>query len=173
LAISPASAQPSLLWEFSDTITAVEFGDPLPTRVDFDFDAYDPNFSLSYVDWRDDYNPSDVGMTFIAPTDVIQGANRAIASPTSKYLLETGPANFSSERSFYLPGYRVTSVERDVDELVITRTQGDLYFLEAAQTIRFWGEPIPEPASMAMLVVAIECLALVDIAIRLRHLPNK
>jgi hypothetical protein len=37
--------------------------------VDFDFDAYDPNFSLSYVDWRDDYSPSDVGMTFIAPTD--------------------------------------------------------------------------------------------------------
>jgi hypothetical protein len=155
LATTACLATPILLVEFRHNEIAVERSIALPTTVPFDFDAYDPTLSLSYLGWLEEYGPTDVGMTFLAPTEIVEGANLAIASPTSKYLLETGPANFSSERSFYLPSHTVTSVERIVDQLTITRTQGDLYFLEAAQRIQIWGVPIPEPNTIALFIIPV------------------
>jgi hypothetical protein len=81
--------------EFTHRVGAVEIGEPLPRSVPFDFDAAEL-FPLHYLSWREEYGPSDVGMTFVAPADVIDAADQAIASPTAGYYLETGPANFST-----------------------------------------------------------------------------
>jgi hypothetical protein len=111
--------------------------------------------------WQDEYGPGDVGMTFIASAEIVNGANRAIATLDTRYLLQTGPANFSTATNLFaphcefndcvrvlvanfdLPAHTITSVERIIDELNLTRGQGDFYLLEAAQRIRFWGEPVP------------------------------
>jgi hypothetical protein len=51
--------------------------------------------------------------------------------------------------------YTITSVERIIDELVITRTQGEFYVLKAAQRIQIWGEPIPQPSAAALALFAL------------------
>jgi hypothetical protein len=187
---APIQGAPKLLVEFTHKIADIEFGDPLPTTVPFDFDAGDPILLLTFVDWRQNYGSNDVGMTFIAPAAVIDGADRAIASPETYYLLETGPANFATPRTlaapnclpndcggtlvpvFDLPMYNVTAVERIIDQLVITRTQGEFYFLEAAQRIRFWGERIPEPGTKILLVTGIGYCALLRCAVCHRPTPQ-
>jgi hypothetical protein len=128
-------------------------------------------------------------MTFIASAAVTDGADLAIASPTTFYHLETGLANFSSGTSLRPPlplcqadecvrvfvpqpdlaEYTVTSVERIIDQLVITRTQDEYYFLEAAQRIRILGERIPEPGTIILVVSSLAYWAFVRSARRSRH----
>jgi hypothetical protein len=166
----PANAAPILLVEFSDSVTTAELGNPSPATVPFDFDAYDPILSLTYADWRQEYGPSDVGMTFSAPAEIVTGVNQAISSPTSKYLLETGPANFSSERPFYLPAHTVTTVERIIDRLEILPPAGDFYVLNAAQRVRIWGSPIPEANTISLLLIGVGQFMM--IAFRRRYCPT-
>jgi hypothetical protein len=186
LVLAPAAsdAAPILLVEFTHKVSAVEGGEPLPATVPFDFDAYEP-FPLVYFSFRGEYGANDVGMTYIAPPEVVIGANQAFASPSATYLLETGPANFSSSRHLSpsscqtheclvvfvddVTDYLVTSVERAIDQLTLTRTQGNLYILDGAQRVRFWGERIPEPNALALLVASIGCCSRIRIAGRRPH----
>jgi hypothetical protein len=153
--VSGLFAAPMLLKQFDHSASGPELGNPLPPTIPFDFDVYNPNLSTSYVEWLQNYGPSDVGKTFLAPVEVVQGANQAIASLGTKYLLETGPANFSSEFSFNLSGHIVTSVERTINQLIITPIDNSFYGLQAAQTIQIWGVPIPEASTIALFGIGL------------------
>jgi hypothetical protein len=159
---APIHAAPMLLVEFSHSVNAVETEDPLPAAVPFGIYAGEES-QPPYFIWREEYPSSAIGTTFLAPAQVVEGANQAIASATTGYLLETGPANFSSGGSHFLMGNTVTSVERIIDQLVITRTQGDFYVLEAAQRIRFWGVPIPEANAIVSFIVGFTQCTLIAI----------
>jgi hypothetical protein len=166
----PAQAA-MLLLEFTHKVSAVESADPLPLTVPLGIAANDQLLPLNYFNWTENYGASDIGMTFIASTETINGASKAIASSSALYFLETGPGNFSTPTTLNpsslppcldhdcirivahvtdLPKYTVTSVERIIDELAVTRTQGDFYILDGTQRIRFWG--VPEPHTNLLLV---------------------
>jgi hypothetical protein len=172
-AAPPADAAPILLVEFTHNVTAVEAGDPLPTTVPFAFAANKPHPNgVNYVYWSAEYGSIDVGMSFLAPPSVVDGANQAIMSAMTNYDLETGPANFYGPiLSLAPPGscdingcfkvfvddvskHIVTSVQRVVDKLSITRTQGDFYSLEATQRIQIWSVAVPESSTIALFAVA-------------------
>ena len=173
LAVLPAQGA-TLLVEFTHKITALESGNPLPATVPFAAAANETTVG-NLFHWQDDYGPGDVGMTFNAPPEVVDGASLALSFPTARYLLDTGPANLSTETSFHpafcqiddcvhvrvpsVASHVVTSVERVIDQLQITRGQGDTYLLEAAQRIRFWGQPIPEPQTIVVLAAGIGGIA--------------
>jgi hypothetical protein len=173
LVAAPSEAA-TLLVEFTHKISTLESGNPLPTTVPFTVSAGERTIGNLFY-WQDEYGPGDVGMTFNAPTEVVEGATLAISFPTARYSLDTGPANFSTETSFHpafcqindcvhvlvpdVASHAVTSVERVIDQLQITRGQGDFYRLEAAQRIRFWGEPIPEPQTIVLLAAGIGWIA--------------
>jgi hypothetical protein len=158
----PIQGAPIPLLEFTHGVLAVESAEPLPATAPFRFVANEQGQFPPYFSWEEEYGPSDTGMTFVAPQEVAAGANSAIRSPTANYFFETGPANFSdplmlNSGTIFVDDvtlYTVTLVERIIDRLIITRTQGDFYFLEAAQRIRFWGEPVPEPSGLALALLA-------------------
>jgi hypothetical protein len=173
ISTTTVQAAPSLLVEFRHSVAAVEGGSP-PATVLFDFTAYDTISGAQFLLWEDDYGPSDVGMTFLAPHDVLQDANLSIVRPNTTFNLTTGPANFSDPLSFTaalcgpstclqvfvsdLSRYTVTRVERIVDELRFLARPDGFYGLGATQRIRYWGDRIPEPSSalLALLAFAIE-----------------
>jgi hypothetical protein len=181
LAATPTYAEPILLVEFTHRVITAEGSIPPLGTVPFRFVASEQ--FPPFVSWRDEYGPSDVGMTFSAPSEVVEGANSAFASPIAEYFLETGPANFSTSvrlpsvagpsaclpiapeclRTFVpdVRDYSVTSVERIVDELMITPIGGELYTLRATQRIQVFGVRIPEPGSIVLLIAALACFAVV------------
>jgi hypothetical protein len=151
------SAAPMLLMEFTHKVVTVESSATLSAPIPFHLEAYEsgPSPEPVYFDWDDEYEASDVGMTFFAPEGVIVGANQAFASPRADYVLETGPANrlhVESNDTFCQPNacvmrhvpdltnYRVTSVRRIIDQFEV-----DLLFevFRGAQRIQFWGEQLP------------------------------
>lgn len=169
-------ASPILLAQFTLSVAAPEFGSAPPT-VDFGFRAYQPGpFPTPvYFTWQEPYQVSDVGMTFLAPTEVVEGVNDARTSTSAEYSLDIGPANFATWvlnqpstcdhacLEVLVPdiaAHTIMSVERIIDQLIIT-PQGNRHFLQGKQRIRLWGEPIPEPTAVAMLPTAVGCFALV------------
>lgn len=169
--VAPCRAAPMLLAQFTLRVGGPGGGSP-PATVDFGYRAYQPGpFPTPiYFTWREPYQVSDVGATFLAPTAIIEGANAALRSATAEYSLDIAPAHFAtwtlnqpdscSTRAcleVFVPdiaAHKVTSVERIIDQLIIT-PEGDHYSLTAAQRIRLWGEPIPEPSTVALLVTAV------------------
>ncbi len=153
--VATLNAAPMLLLELSHNFNGSESASPLPTAVPFDFRGGEPSQFPPNFSWRVEYGPSDVGIALIAPPDVLAGVNSTIGSPTARCLFETGPANFSSDRPFYRPGQIVTSVNRIVDQLMITPGQGDMYTLQAIQRIQIWGVPVPEPNTVRFILIGI------------------
>jgi hypothetical protein len=162
---SAVLAVPILIQEVSDMVGTSERASPPPSSVPFGITIYQelPNSTLTLLEWMDNYGPTDVGKTFVAPTSVVQQANLAIGAPNIKYFLETGPANFSPGRNFAIVGsYVVTSVERTIDQLVITPPPlgGELYSFQGQQTVRFWGVRIPEPITIVQVsLILCACCA--------------
>jgi hypothetical protein len=162
-------AAPKLLVEFMHSASPFELGIPTPTTIPFEI------LAGPRLRWREQYGPGDVGKTFFAPEEVVEGANLAVSVPNTAYLMETGPANFNSGPTVKRPlseclpndcvrlfvgqldltDYRVTSVERIVDQLVITPLGNEFYTLSATQRIHFFGELIPEPGTLALLLAAL------------------
>lgn len=174
---STCQAAPILLAEFKhDTIgLELELGN-VPATVPFDFEAYYTSGGTDFLSWEDDYGPMDVGMTFVAPQEIVDLATLTIAMPVFTFSLKTGPANFSDPMSFTFgtcgPGtciqrfvpdlsqYTVTRVERIIDKLQLNDAQGPFYHLSGAQTVRYWGVPVPEPFAAPLLLIGVAPLLL-------------
>jgi hypothetical protein len=56
-------------------------------------------------------------------------------------------------------GFQITSIERIIEKLTLTPIDQSRYIVDAAQRIRIWGEPIPEPETFGLLLVAIALYA--------------
>jgi hypothetical protein len=140
-----ASAEPILIQEMSHMGNGI-LGMTAPETVLFRFAIYTPraNGTMTHVDWEERYAPNDVGMTFVASPAIVEGTNQAVATTQSKYLFQTGPSIDGGIDLGIPRAHIVTSVERIIDQLVISQpTLGGNYVLAAKQRIRIWGEPIP------------------------------
>jgi hypothetical protein len=165
----PAIATPLLLVEFTHKVNTIEAPSPPPGTVPFDFDASNSVTSVDFLSWEQNLGPSDSGITFVAPESVIAMANPAFFFPRTSYHLNTGPANSLTVSSLNNPfcnpdacvsvtvpnlsQYKVTSMERVIDELQLIDTQSRFYNLRATQRIRILGEQIPEPATLLLVLV--------------------
>jgi hypothetical protein len=99
-------------------------------------------------------------MSFFASPDIVEGATAARASSTAIYDLKTGGQFFSGGKDSRwndgLPSdYSITAIERVIDKLTLTRIDASRYIVDAAQTIRVWGEVVPEPDTAALLIIAM------------------
>ena len=185
LAVTPGQAAPVLLAEFwHRNVMAVESPSPPPPTVPYFFAADNSTTGQSFLFWQDDYGPSNVGMTFLAPQDVLEDANLSIVLPTARFYFSTGPANIAGPLRLTNPScgdscvqvlvpditrYTVTSVERIIDQLeLIDQSQFGTYILKGAQRIRYWGELIPEPSTAALVFVGLSA----GIAMRSRRMRN-
>ena len=175
LAASPAHAAPVLLVQFAYDTGDFNIG-PLPTEVPFGFWAEEGIGPTNYVGWVEEYTVNDVGMSFFAPPEMLTGGTAALMSPSAEYWLGNG-GNLSTEgRLIDLPSgtgfcngyacttvfvpdvsqYVVTAMERTIDKLVLTLIVPDRYYgLEAAHTIRLYGERVPEPSAVALVWLAL------------------
>jgi hypothetical protein len=130
---------------------------PPPATISFDFEA-GTSLMGEFLSWEDDYGPSDVGMTFVAPQAVVDDANLSLVLPNVKFHLRSGPVSFSNSIvinspicgfgcELFVPDftrYKVTSVERVIEQLeFIDQPQAGTYIYKAGQRIRYLGEPIP------------------------------
>jgi hypothetical protein len=164
-------------------------GNPPERDWEFGFSAYaGPLGNITLFEWFDSYGTDDVGKTFSAPTEVVNGAEQALSSPSSIYLMFTaGLSNPSAPgrlidwntgncnpcAKILVPdptAYRVTAVERVVDDLIVeATTPGSTWVIGGKQTVRFSGEPVPEPATIAILAMGIGHCAIAFIATRHSH----
>jgi hypothetical protein len=123
--------------------------------------------------WFDVYGIDDVGKTFAAPEQVIEGAAQALASASTTYRMHTAgfsepsapgrlmdweaiPCNPCAE--IFVPdptAYRVTAVERIIDQLIVENTGFGTWVVGGKQTVRFRGEPVPEAPGFPLAVSAL------------------
>jgi hypothetical protein len=166
LIANSADSAPIVLEELSAT-EAGQLFTALPISVPFDFRIYEPNVFPTpvYFTWFENYSAADIGKSFLAPQNVVDGAIAAFPSPTALYVLQTGGPFFTEPFRWTfvgLPlGYQITAIERVIDEIVLTPISEDRYFVNAAQTIRIWGEPIPEPGTISFSLIAWSYVALI------------
>ena len=177
-AAAPAQATPIPLLEMTWQQGDFENG-PLPVTVPFRFEASGEH-STEYLDWTTEYGPGDVAVSFMAPAQIVNGANAALADQRASYTLENGPGNFVGPVFLFVDGkqisqgpcdvnffcstffvddvtaHTVIAVERIIDYLILTEIEvGEHYAIAASQTIRYWGVPIPEPSSVALVLFAL------------------
>jgi hypothetical protein len=131
-----------------------------------------PDGNPPLLQWFESYGMDDVGDSFFAPPEVVNNAAIALKSPSTYYIMITAglsdpagpgrlidwstsdPCNpcatvFVSD----VTAHEVSAVERVIDSLVVEPTGFGTWVFGGKQTIRFWGEPIPEPNSLALLVM--------------------
>jgi hypothetical protein len=135
---------------------------PPPISAPFNFRIYDSLIPGSfYATWPEEYSPSDVGRVFVASPEIVAGANAALGSTTSIYDLQTGGVFFNDGEwgSSFPPGFQITSIERIIEQLTLTPIDQSRYIVDAAQRIRIWGEPIPEPETFGLSLLAIALYA--------------
>jgi hypothetical protein len=142
---------------------------------EFGFSGYGgPLGDVTLFEWFDLYGTDDVGKIFAAPNEVVNGAAEALSTPSSIYLMFTaGVSNPSAPgrlvdwntancnpcaRILVLDPtvYRVTAVERIIDDLIVQATQpGTTWVIGGKQTVRVLGEPVPEPTALLLLIVGL------------------
>jgi hypothetical protein len=154
---APTRSAPIFLKELSQSDGGTQFA-TTPTSLPFSFYINEPNVFPTpvYASWTQNYSPADVGMSFLAPADVVAGATAARSSATALAYLEVngGVFNLSQPWSSGFPlNHRITSIERIVDQLVITPIHETRYTVQFAQRVRIWGEPIPEPRSLFLFLM--------------------
>jgi hypothetical protein len=166
LTAHPVHAAPIPLVEFTHVGFAFRVG-PAPSSVPFVFGASDS--PPDYLKWEDSYSPSDIGRKFSAPPDVVSGATDAIHSLTTRYASTMAEISTETYEPFpiacgrcnvFVPvanwlAYTVTSVERIVDNLVITDIQGIQYTVQGTHRIQIWGVPLPEPTAIVHMLVLL------------------
>lgn len=130
-----------------------------------------------YVAWVDLYGMSDIGASFFAPPHLVAGADAAIDSATAYYWMTTASAADPSGLGRLmdlappngricngtpcleilvtdLAAYKVTALERIIDNLVVESTGFGTWVVGGKQTVRFSGEPVPESSSVALALLA-------------------
>jgi hypothetical protein len=155
---APSKSAPIVLKELSYSDGGTQFA-ATPTSLPFDFRIYEPDIFPTpvYTTWLQNYSPADVGMSFFAPPEVVAGANASRTSTTAVAdLLVNGSAFHSDFHSVWVdfpPGHNITAIERIVDQLVITPVHETRYTVQFAQRVRIWGERIPEPGTILLLLI--------------------
>jgi hypothetical protein len=151
----------------------------LPTSVPFEFRIYEPNVTPTpvYTIWLREYSPSDAGMSFFAPSEVVAGATVARNSTTAIADLQVNFGAFHRDDfgPWWLgfpPGYYITHIESVLDELVLTPIDSNQYSIQFAERIRVWAQPIPEPTGVALLGVAISWASTYRLTVFGRHRPR-
>jgi hypothetical protein len=159
---APTRSAPIVLKQLSQTDGGTQFA-TTPTSLPFGFFINEPNVFPTpvYASWTQNYSPADVGISFFAPADVVAGATAARSSATALAYLEVngGVFNLSQPWSSGFPlNHKITAIERIVDQLVITPIHETRYTVQFAQRVRIWGEPIPEPGTIILILVgSINC----------------
>jgi hypothetical protein len=124
------------------------------------------------------YGTGDVGMTFEASPSVLAGIEMAFTSGGIFWIdndshapathgvdaiwtidpLDWEISRHVPRRGHGLTGYDLTNVTQTIDRLEYVRS-GDDIFADQAQTIRFYGEVVPEPGLNCLLLTAhVMCL---------------
>lgn len=172
---APARAAMIPLLEMKWQQVDFELG-PVPATVEFRFIATAGN-EINYLRWIAEHGPSDVGNSFWAPADVVDGANAALKSSDARYTFMNGIGNYmadvpipidqaptseppcptAGDRCFGVAIYvddierhTVTSVERVLNYLDLTGPTGN-FVVTASQSIRYWGTIVPEPSAVMLL----------------------
>jgi hypothetical protein len=166
-------AQPMLLVEIHkhgfNRVNAI--GDPV--RLEFITEMSD---SGPRTVFGGDYSTSDSDMTFDAPVDLVARFEAALKAPTGMFALIDGghtPVGTSADSIWNMPfgtytttvhaprlghgltGYNLARVAHTVSiGYIITPGPSGGPTAEIRQTIALWGEPVPEPGTVALLVVA-------------------
>jgi hypothetical protein len=172
-------AAPLLLVEMNyQTLRYGGEGDPPVRDWEYGFSAYPSFDGPPLFEWFDVYGVDDIGKTFPAPDDVVDGAAFALASSSTYYYMTTagsatpsaterlsdmeqppGPCNAHLCARLFVADpttYRVTVLERLIDDLFAVRPTGSgSWIVGGNQVVRFWGEPIPEPRPVQLVLIAL------------------
>jgi hypothetical protein len=169
-------AQPISLVEFTYEKVPIFGGvSPPPVRDwEFGFSAsLSPDGVPPLFVWFDVYGTDDVGKTFPATAEIVEGAAQALASSSAVYGMSTAgladpsalgrlmdwiatPCNPCAVTFVADPtNYRVTAVERVIDQLIVENTGFGTWIVGGKQTVRFSGEPIPEPSTIALWLTGV------------------
>jgi hypothetical protein len=183
-AVTPGYAAPILLAEFwHRNVMALSGPSPPPATILFDFES-GTSLMGEFLSWETRYGTNDVGMTFVAPQNVVDDANMSIVLPDATFHLSSGGIRFSDPLRITSPScgdscvqvlvpditrYTVTSVERIIEQLeFIDQPLAGTYIFKTGQRIRYVGELIPEPSTTVLLFFGLSA----GIVIRSRCMRN-
>ncbi|HEY3391494.1 MAG TPA: hypothetical protein VGK58_02215 [Lacipirellulaceae bacterium] len=121
------------------------------------------------------YDSSHVGMTFSAAPDVVHEMEFNLRQPTGSFwldglartpvphrpddlwqmglIVDISVNQLVPRLGYGLAGYDLTSVTQTIDRLEYRTTGINAYVAEQEQTIRIYGQLIPEPSSIALLIL--------------------
>jgi hypothetical protein len=166
--VSPLQAEVSLLTEVQLTTTQiyVHRGEPLPTQISF-------FLGLGSASWIQTFTAESVGQTFTAPESLLV--------PFALRWPDYSPPNFdnsvvytagASELPIRLSWIAdipesarsrpLVRIERTIDAVIIEEPNPGRTILHGGtQTIRFYGEAIPEPSAYHLAQLAVNiCISL-------------
>jgi hypothetical protein len=161
------------------TISGHEF-DPstvIPAHMSFGAQAREP-FPGTNVFFINEYTPDQVGTVFEAPSDLVMEMAPIFSDPSgvigavtmsdtffwnvsdfwdlSQFIMPHVP-----QRGLGLEGYLVTRITQTVDYITWTMNGSDLNG-NAQQSVRLYGEVVPEPSTLAAIAIACFFLRCVD-----------
>jgi hypothetical protein len=178
LAAAPAYSAPTLIAEFSyDSGLQFTPGSVLPSSVNFSF-ATTLGTPDTLTHWASQHNPVDIGQTLLAPPEVVRGVAAVTTNPHVVFVVSIGPdsGRFGGYDDLMPPtgedlgvlrmklfvsnptSYQVSSIERMINNVVLRWVpggEGSYYHTGGMQTVRLYGEIIPEPSISALLFAAV------------------
>ena len=132
---------------------------------------------MNSVELDGTYDVDDVGMTFHATPEVVDAIEFALSQPTGRFALDISSfapgshpvdelwqtdwnpklsdiaiRQFVPRIGLGLSGYDLTAVTQTVDKIEYLMSGRQIHSFQE-QTIRFYGEVIPEPSSMMLILV--------------------
>jgi hypothetical protein len=164
-------AEPIILMEFRSDGGALPNVVGQPVRVAFNARSDDgPVAQIGGL-----YTTSDVGSTFSAEPATVELFETHFQAPSGRFAFDDGPTtptNLLVDQLWSVPtsiaastihvprlghgltGYNLTSITQTLDALTY-RMSGTDIISESTQTIRLYGQAVPEPATIAFSVVHI------------------
>lgn len=184
----PIQAAPILLAELSYQVTRTDLDmvpDMMfPSNFPFVMTTFDPIVASSAL-WESHHSVADVGERFIASSDKVQEFDRIGLAPTTYLAMHigakpgpagllqeivppTGSDNDQTRGTFFVPltnigEFRITGLERTIVSLTVTPVDDNHYLLRAGQTVRIFGEFVPEPSAIGLSSLFAVQLALLRI----------
>jgi hypothetical protein len=144
-------------------------------------------------EWAEAYGPEDVGTSDWADATIVAGAYEALARRGDvEYIISNVPGDVTSIDLFDIQGnqigppnfpcrpdslscltfhvndllaYNLVALERVVHEVSISPnhpTNGP-WVVNAAHTIRYWGEPVPESSTLLLSIFAVHSLGIIRV----------
>lgn len=178
-----AHAEPILLaeWTRDQPATFVDWRQPtLPSTVPFTFTSLLYTSPSVFIggDWTQQIGHASVGATFEAPPAIVNllddtflgsgvrfgggvGNFNSFINDLSNWLIPPGgnsSIGFYTQHVPQLHDYRVGRLTRTIDSVIlewVPNATGRAYYLGGQQTVRLYGQLIPEPGSIALGLVAL------------------